>query len=171
MSIRKSKLPAALYEYDFASLARKTGHGKTKLRLLGMAHLQEGKSFAEIGRMLKVSWIAVSNWLARFKKHGLEGLKEQHRSGRKSHLAKDDEEAFKAAVERLQAERAGGRVRGYDLQQLLKQDFKTHYSVDGVYALLKRLRLSWITARSMHPKADPVAQEAFKKTLRSKSSK
>ncbi|WP_227678334.1 helix-turn-helix domain-containing protein [Psychrobacter faecalis] len=34
-----------------------------------------------------------------------------------------------------------------------------------MYELLKRIDMSWISARSQHPKADPQAQDAFKKTL------
>jgi len=33
---------------------------------------------------------------------------------------------------------------------------------------LHRIGMSWITARSRHPQADPEAQDAFKKTLLTK---
>ena len=38
------------------------------------------------------------------------------------------------------------------------------YSVNGIYELLARIGMSWISARSKHPQADINAQEAFKKT-------
>jgi transposase len=45
---------------------------------------------------------------------------------------------------------------------------KTKYGIDPslatVYNTLKRADLVWITGRSIHPKADLEAQEAFKKT-------
>ncbi len=44
---------------------------------------------------------------------------------------------------------------------------RTKYGVDPalstVYNTLKRAGLVWITGRSIHPKADMEAQEAFKK--------
>ena len=81
-------------------------------------------------------------------------------------LAKEQEEAFRQAVEQLQRERGGGRVRGEDIRQLLARQFGVAYSLNGVYDLLKRLGLVWISARALKPYADPVAQAEFKKKLR-----
>ena len=52
-----------------------------------------------------------------------------------------------------------------DIQQLAEEHYNAHYTVNGIYELLKRIDMSWISARSQHPKADPQAQDAFKKTL------
>ena len=62
-------------------------------------------------------------------------------------------------------ERGGGRVRGEDIRQLLARQFGVAYSLNGVYDLLKRLGLVWISARAVSPYADPVAQAEFKKKL------
>ena len=43
------------------------------------------------------------------------------------------------------------------------------YSLNGVYDLLKRLGLVWISARTVSPYANPVAQAEFKKTSSRKS--
>jgi transposase len=49
---------------------------------------------------------------------------------------------------------------------------QTKYGIDPslrtVYDTLKRADLVWITGRSIHPKADLEAQEAFKKTSEKK---
>ena len=58
-------------------------------------------------------------------------------------LAREQEEAFRQAVEQLQRERGGGRVRGEDICQLLARQFGVAYSLNGVYDLLKRLGLVW----------------------------
>ena len=80
-------------------------------------------------------------------------------------LAKEQEDAFRQAIEQLQREREGGRVRGEDIGQLLARQFGVAYSLNGVYDLLKRLGLGWISARAVSPYADPVAQTEFKKKL------
>ena len=72
-------------------------------------------------------------------------------------LPQAQQEAFRQAVEQLQRERGGGRMRGEDIQQLLVQQFAVEYSLNGVYDLLKRLDMVWISARAVSPQADPVA--------------
>jgi transposase len=37
---------------------------------------------------------------------------------------------------------------------MLKERFGVDYTLSGVYDLLKRLDIVWITVRSKHPKAD-----------------
>ena len=70
------------------------------------------------------------------------------------------------AARQLQRERGGGRVRGEDIRQLLAGQFGVAYSLNGVYDLMKRLGLVWMSARAVSPYADPVAQAEFKKKLR-----
>ena len=56
-------------------------------------------------------------------------------------------------------------------RQLLARQFGVAYSLNGVYDLLKRLGLVWMSARALKPYADPVAQAEFKKTSLPKSCK
>jgi len=81
---------------------------------------------------------------------------------------------LKALADRI---RAGPRepdrvcsLRGVDIQQLLRNEYNTAYSLDGVYYLLHhQLGMSYLKPRPLHRKSDPQAQEAFKKTSHSKS--
>ncbi len=50
------------------------GHGRNRIRLLAMHHLQLGKSFKEISAIVKSHWKTVQSWLRRFRNHGFEGL-------------------------------------------------------------------------------------------------
>lgn len=83
-------------------------------------------------------------------------------------LPKAQEEAFRQAVEQLQDNRGGGRVRGEDIRRLLSEQFGVAYRLNGVYDLLKRLDMAWISARSISPHADPAKQAEFKKNLSSR---
>ena len=66
-------------------------------------------------------------------------------------------------IEQLQQERRGGRIRGEDLRKLLAKQFDVAYSFNGIYELLKRIRIVWISTRSRSPYADPVRQADFEK--------
>lgn len=154
-----------MYYYDFSELARTEAHSRTRIRWLGMYHLQQGRSYAEVASFLCVHEATVKGWLARFKSSGLDGLRESPRSGAKRKLPADQEVKFKEAVVALQAEREGGRITGYDIRQLLEEQFLVKCCLNSVYNLLARLNIVWITVRSKHPKQDQAEQETFKKIL------
>jgi transposase len=149
--------------HDFHALAKTERHSRTRVRFLGMAHLQEGRSYHEVATALRVSKITVQGWVQRFKTAGLDGLRESPRSGAKRKLAADREAAFKEAVLRLQDQRSGGRVTGHDIKALLDQQFQVVCCLNSVYNLLARLNLVWITVRSKHSKQSQANQDTFKK--------
>jgi transposase len=86
------------------------------------------------------------------------------RSGRKPKIPREREEEFIKRTESLQTSKNGGRATGYDIQKMALDEFGADYADSSIYMVLKRLKTSWITARSIHPKADEAAQAAFKKT-------
>ena len=73
---------------------------------------------------------------------------------------------FSEAVISLQENRNGGRIIGKDIVNMVQEKYAVKYSVSGIYKLLYRMGLSWVSARSIHPMADLEAQESFKKTLK-----
>jgi transposase len=153
-----------LQAHDFHVLAKKEPHSRTRIRFLGMAHLQEGRTYHEVATALRVPKITVQGWVQRFKAAGLDGLRESPRSGAKRKLAAGQEAEFKEAVMRLQDQRSGGRITGQDIRALLEEQFQVACCLNSVYNLLARLNLVWITVRSKHPKQSQASQDTFKKT-------
>jgi len=161
-------MPPELDQHDFAVLARKELDGRVRLRLLALAHLREGKRPRPVGAMLKVHEKTVLKWLRRFRSAGVAGLAEQPGGGAKRRLRTAQEAELKALVARAQAHRAGGSLTGLEIRRWVAEQFGVRYSLSGLYHVLHRAGLSWISARSKHPQRDPDAQEAFKKTLPSR---
>jgi transposase len=151
-----------LQRYNFDLLARQELNGQRRMRYIALAHLKDGKNFTEVADALRVTRHSVMRWLKWFACGGVDRLAGTQR------LPKTQEEAFRQAVEQLQDRRGGGRVRGEDIRQLLSEQFAVAYSLNGVYDLLKRLDMAWISARSISPHADPAKQAAFKKNLSSR---
>ncbi|MCK5354164.1 MAG: winged helix-turn-helix domain-containing protein [Methyloprofundus sp.] len=146
-------------------LARQEKHSRTRIRWLAMAHLQEGREYHEIATFLCIKVGTIKLWLRKFKADGLDGLRESPRSGARRKLDTNQEPAFKKAVVSLQEKREGGRITGYDIQQLLEEQFQIECCLSSVYNLLSRLNLVWITVRSKHPKQSEAIQEDFKKNF------
>lgn len=154
-----------LEDYDFEDLYRKEQNPVTKVRLLGLQLLKEGKAKTEVGKVLKKHRHSVGFWLKRFLSEGLDGLIDKKRSGRNPILPREKEQEFLKGLDDLQSSGNGGRITAVDIQNLLKGKLKSEYSIDGVYDLLDRLNIVWITGRSIHPKANKEAQEEFKKKV------
>jgi transposase len=152
-----------LQEHNFDFLARQEPSGRKRLRYMGLAHLKDGRTITEVATALRVTRHTVMRWLNWFNAEGVQRLKGVPHTWSTQRLPRSQEEAFRQAVEQLQAQRGGGRVRGEDIRQLLAEQFGVVYRLNGVYDLLKRLDMAWITARSVSPHANAARQAAFKK--------
>ncbi len=155
-------------DVDFFALAKTEKHPRTRVRFLALGHVKDGKKKHDVATMFNVHTITLRNWIVAFLDKGISGLLEGRRSGRKKKLPQEKEEEFRQQIENLQENRLGGRIRGQDIQVLLKEKFCVDYKLPSVYDVLARCDVSWISARSKHPKSDPVAQEDFKKNSRKK---
>lgn len=164
MKGRKAAEIAGINNYVFDSLAKTASNPRERIRYLAFAHIQEGKSFTEAAFMVRVKLRTLMNWVKRFKTEQIEGLKDKPGRGAKPHLSQEYHEAFRQAVLELQTNRKGGRVKGKDILELMKNKFGIEPSKSSLYDTLKRVDLVWITGRSKHPKADVEAQATFKKT-------
>ena len=160
---RQIQLSDSFYTIDFQQLSQTEPHARTRLRLIGLAHIQAGKTFASIGESLLVNTQTVKNWMNSFRREGLKGLQEKSGRGVKQRLPESKEQQLFNSVLSLQKKCEGGRVGGKDVQLLLKNKFKVNYKLSAIYNLLHKIGLSWITSRSKHPKSDFEAQELFKK--------
>jgi transposase len=163
-----SKHPTLLEEfqtYDFKQLAKRSAHPREKIRLLAFAHLKDGKSVQEAANAVKVSRNTVYVWLRKFKKNELNGLKEKGGRGAKPKISLSESEAFRNAVLELQKGRSGGRIKGQDVLDMMKSRFGVTCTKRSAYNHLKKANLVWVSARSQHPKADPLKQDEFKKNF------
>lgn len=153
-----------LEQYDFDKLAKTEGSSRERRRFLAFAHLREGKTLTETAVAVRVKLRSLMRWVKRFRTEGFEGLKDKPGRGMKPFLPEEHRTAFRQAVLELQANRKGGRIRGSDVLELMKTKYGVDPALSTVYNTLKRADLVWITGRSIHPKVDIEAQEAFKKT-------
>jgi transposase len=171
MKGRPAECLKELDKYDFAKLASSKGHARERRRFLAFAHIQDGKSFSEAAQMVKVNPRTVIVWAAKFRQYGINGLKERSGRGRKGYFSQEEKDAIGKAIESMRQSRSGGRIRGEDVREHVLQTYEVRLSNGSLYKLLHDIGLSWITGRSIHPKADFEKQESFKKTFQKKCKK
>ncbi|HEY3289060.1 MAG TPA: winged helix-turn-helix domain-containing protein [Anaerolineae bacterium] len=164
--VLQKQLEEQLQQFDFDSLVRKQADARCRVRLLALAHLKDGKNYSEVARSLRVTRHAVRRWARWFVAGGIDRLAGVPHTWSPQRLPKEQEEPLRLAIERAQAERGGGRIRGEDIRQLLHDQFHLDYSLNGVYHMMKRMRMCWISARAISPQADLHAQAEFKKNVR-----
>ncbi len=148
---------------DFPKLMRETSDARMRLRLLAISHFVDGKNRTQIAEFLKVSRNSVNNWVKSYLNFGIEGLAEKQHTGRPSQLTEKQLLQLKRYIASNAIKPTGGRLQGADIIEYIKEEFDQSYSLSGVYKLLRKLDLVWITTRSKHPKHSLKAQEAFKK--------
>ena len=162
---RPQLIPKIFYEYDFAKEVKRAPSAKLRMKLLALKKLQDGDYYSDVAETFQALESTVKSWMQRFVKEGVKGLEDKQGRGRKPKLSIDSYGAFKQAVLDLQATRPGGRINATDITEMAKAKFGVSYKVKGMYDVLHRLNLVWISSRSIHPAHNKDAQEAFKKTL------
>ena len=162
---RQIKLSKAYKDFDFMGYYKLNRSKKYIYRCLACHYLQSGKGYREVSSLVLFHKNSLIEWIGKFEEGGISALLSIRAGrGRKSRLSRDEEESFSREVVSLQDSKSGGRITGDDIMKMVKDKYKITYSISGIYKLLSRMNMSWVSARSKHPKSDIEAQEAFKKT-------
>lgn len=160
------KLSKELQEFGFLEYYKDNRSKPYIYRCLALHHIQSGNSYDQVSEFICYSRKTIIQWVKNFEEGGVDRLLSiKAGRGRKARVASDLSAEFSEAVISLQETRNGGRVIGEDIVNLVQEKYDVQYSVSGIYKVLSRMGLSWVSGRSIHPKANLKAQEAFKKTL------
>lgn len=155
----------SLDAHHFGLLSTTENNPRARVRLLVLHQYTIGKTTLEISESTYMSPHTVMKTRRNYWQEGLSSIYDSPRSGRKPKLLLDDIDRFKSLIVETQAKREGGRLVCDDIVNLAKEHYGADYSRNGMYHVLKRIGMSWISARSQHPKADIEKQEDFKKNL------
>jgi len=158
-------LPDDFSDHDFMLIMKREPHGRNRVRLLAMHHLQLGESLKHVAKIVGVHWKTVQSWIKRFRLSGFSGLFESPRSGAPRKITGNAEAWLSEKIGSLSEAKTGGYITGKELQQLLLKEHAISCSLKTIYNKLHQLNYSWITSRSIHPKSSAEAQEQYKKTF------
>ena len=137
------------------------------LRIRAVILASEGRTAPEVAAALGCSRRAAQAWVARDNAEGSDGFDDRPRSGRPSFLNPEMADRLRRRIDAGPAPEDGScTLRGPEVHALLRREFGVLYSLPAVYALLHRLGYSCLEPRPSHRKADPVAQDEFKKSRR-----
>ena len=139
--------------------------------LLAVEGLDGRELFREqIAEMLGRSRQFVDEWVGRYRAGGIEQLRARKQPGRASRLTAEQQVQLAQTLDAGPDPQSGrSAFVGRDVQAIIAERFGKTYSLNGAYKLLHRMGYSHLMPRPRHPKADPAAEEAFKKKSSSRS--
>jgi transposase len=134
--------------------------------MLAIANELDGYEREEAARLAGMSDQALRDAIKRFNAEGLDGLHDRPRSGRPRRLTREQESEVAAAVlEGPDIEKDGlSAFTLEDIRKLIEARYGVRYHIDTMGSVMRRLGLSRQKARPSHPKKDPAAAAAFKKS-------
>lgn len=151
---------------DLRLLARQARDAGQARRLLALAAVRNGMSraaAAEIGAMHRQT---LRDWVHRFNAKGPAGLINGKAPGALPKLSPEQKQELKRIVETNPDPITDGVVRWrcVDLRRIIKERFAVDLDEVSIGRVLKELGFAHLSPRPQHPKQDPQALEAFKKT-------
>lgn len=153
---------------DLRRAASRSKGAAAARRMLALALVMEGADRATAARSCGMDRQTLRDWVHRYNAQGLAGLEDKLPPGRPSTLTEKQKQGLIALVEA--GPQAGKdkvvRWRRVDLRDRLEQDFGLVVHERTVGKLLAALGYRRLSVRPFNPKADPVAQELFKKVSR-----
>lgn len=163
MHVEPHHTPDQLAELIGAERRAKVARRLDAIRLTLLGH-----TAAEVAKRVLVTDRQVRTWVARYNDGGADALGDRPGRGRKGPLTGPDVERLKARLRAGPTDADGGvcALRGEDVVRILKAEFGVTRSLSAVYDLQHRLGFEPLRPRPRHPKADPAAQERFKRGSR-----
>jgi transposase len=152
---------------ELRQLAKRAEDADQTRRLLSLAAVLDGmnrKDAAEIGAMDRQT---LRDWAHRFNEKGPAGLINGKAPGPVPKLSPEQKQELKRIVETGPDPARDGVVRWrcVDLRRVIKERFDVDLDEVSIGRVLKELGFAHVSPRPRHPKQDPQAIEAFKKTF------
>lgn len=151
---------------ELRGLAVKSRDAAQGRRLLAIAMVLEGSSREDAARQAGMDRQTLRDWVHRYNELGVDGLVSRRAPGPAARLTAAQMQEFRALVI------AGPdpavhhvvRWRCADLRDEVARRFGVTVQERAIGKWLRKLGLTRLQPRPYHPKKDPAAEEAFKKT-------
>lgn len=142
---------------------------KIGLRLYAVYQVALGQPSRQLEALYNTSFKQILNWVDRFEKEGVEGLRDKTGRGRKPKLTSAQMQRLEELLDGESPAEHGyntHRWTGPLLIDWIDKEFGVRFKKAHIYNLIASLGFSYQKARGIYPEADPDQQQAFKQTLK-----
>jgi transposase len=127
---------------------------KIGLRLYAVYQVSLGKPSRQLEELYNTSFKQILNWVDRFEKEGVDGLKDKSGRGRKAGLSIEELAELKEIILDKSPTDFGynsGTWSGPLVLEVIKKQYKIEYKIAQVYNLLKKMGLSYQKSKGYYP--------------------
>ncbi len=138
------------------------------IRLYAVYQVAIGQPSRKLEDLYNTSFKQITNWVHRFEKEGIDGLKDKKGRGRKAGLTEQQKIEVKKVLY-VSPEDYGYNTAtwtGPMIIEWIKKKFSIEYKKAQIYNIIKELGFSYQKGRGFFPEADIEKQEVFKETLK-----
>ncbi len=166
---RRVKQISGYSSEEIKALFNKEDKYKIGLRLYAVYQVSLGKPSRQLEELYNTSFKQILNWVERFEKEGVDGLKDKSGRGRKSGLSTEELAELKEIVLDKSPTEFGYNSETWSgplVLEVIKTQYKIEYKIAQVYNILKKMGLSYQKSKGYYPEADKEKQELFKNGLK-----
>jgi len=150
---------------ELQTLYHTENNAKLAQRIQAVYLASKGLTCPEIMNITGAARRTVQQWVHKYNKQSIAGLRDKPRPGTPTKLPRKKELKFQRRIEAGPTKADGVSVlNGPAIRRILECEFGVLYSRQGLYDLLHRLGYSCLCPRPQHENANPQLQTEFKKT-------
>lgn len=159
---------------EIRSLFDKDEKYKIGIKLYAVYQVSLGQASRKLEDLYNTSFKQILNWVHRFEKEGLEGLKDKTKSGRNPRLSKKQKEEIKSLLQTNKPDEFGYNTSTWNgpiLKDYIEKNYKISFKKAQIYNILSSLGFTYQKGRAKYPEADEQKQKEFKKEYKKNSKK
>jgi transposase len=153
---------------DIKALFRNDERYTIGIRLYAIYQVALGQPSRKLEDLYNTSFKQITNWVHRFEKEGIEGLKDKEGRGR-THRLQEDQRQRLAILLSEDPETYGynsATWTGPMLMDWIEKAYGISYKKAQIYNIIKALGFSYQKGRGIFPETSSEKQEVFKETLK-----
>lgn len=153
---------------DIKAMFRKDERYTIGLRLYAVYQVASGQSSRKLEELYNTSFKQITNWVHRFEKEGIDGLRDKEGRGRAAKLDKGQREGISVLLSE-QPCKHGFNSATWTGPMVIEWTEKTYgivYKKARIYNIIKSLGFSYQKGKGIFPERDAQKQEVFKTALK-----
>ena len=156
---------------DIKAMFRKDERYTIGLRLYAVYQVALGQPSRKLQEVYNTSFKQITNWVHRFEKEGIDGLRDKEGRGRIARLNKEQREGLSLLLNE-QPDKHGynsATWTGPMVIEWIEKNYGVVYKKAQIYNIIKSLGFSYQKGKGIFPETDVEKQDVFKTSLKKTS--
>jgi transposase len=149
---------------EIHKLLRKDEKYMIGVRLYAVYQIALGAASRDLEEIYNVSFKSVCNWVHAFNKYGVEGLKDEPKSGRKPRLTNEQIETIKTTILNKKPTDYNYNTSTWTgplIMDFIEKQFGVNFKKAQIYNLMKKMGLSYQKGKGVYPEANSDKRAEF----------